>query len=125
VSTARRRCRSFLNRPDVVDCGREVAKRIKKTTSVPKTKKKEELPMKLLNDPKISIARRNPRRPHHSRKPLDIFVEMGLKLERPYCTRRHRHHLNAASTNLDPKNEKGSPQNEEGSDVESYDTASN
>jgi hypothetical protein len=29
---------------------------------------------------------------------------MGLKPERPYCTRRCHHHLNAAPTNLDPKN---------------------
>jgi hypothetical protein len=29
----------------------------KKTTSVPETKKKEELPMKLLDDPRIPTAR--------------------------------------------------------------------
>jgi hypothetical protein len=57
VSTARRRCRSSLSRPNVVGCGREVAERVKKTTSAPKTKKKEELPMKLLDDPKIPTAR--------------------------------------------------------------------
>ena len=34
VSTERRRCRSSLSRPDVVDCGREVAERFYKTTSV-------------------------------------------------------------------------------------------
>jgi hypothetical protein len=53
VSTARHRCRSSLSRPDVVGCGQEVAERVKKTTSVPETKKKEELSMKLLDDPKI------------------------------------------------------------------------
>jgi hypothetical protein len=47
VSTARRRCRSSLSRPDVVGCRQEVVEQVKKTTSVPKTKKKEELPMKL------------------------------------------------------------------------------
>jgi hypothetical protein len=104
VSTARRRCRSSLSRPDVVGCGREVAERVKETTSVPETKKKEELPMKLLDDPKIPTARRKPRRPDHSHKPLDIIAEMGLKLGRPYCTRRRHHHLSAASANLDPKN---------------------
>jgi hypothetical protein len=57
VSTARRRCRSSLSRPDVVGCGREVAEWVKKTTSVPETKKKEELPMKLLDDPKIPTTR--------------------------------------------------------------------
>jgi hypothetical protein len=36
---------------------REVAKRVKKTTFVPKTKEEEELPMKLLDDPKIPTAR--------------------------------------------------------------------
>jgi hypothetical protein len=46
MSTARRRFRSFPSRPYVDGCGREVAERVKKTTSVPKTKKKEELPMK-------------------------------------------------------------------------------
>jgi hypothetical protein len=51
VSTARHRCRSFLSRPDVVGCGREVAEQVKKAASVPETKKKEELPMKLLKDP--------------------------------------------------------------------------
>jgi hypothetical protein len=59
VSTARRRCRSSLRWPDVVGCGREVAKRVKKTTSVPKTNKKKEL-KKLLDDPKIPTARRKP-----------------------------------------------------------------
>jgi hypothetical protein len=29
-------------------------------------KKKEELSMKLLDDPKIPTARRNPRKPHHT-----------------------------------------------------------
>jgi hypothetical protein len=60
VSTVRRRCRSSLSWPDIVGCGREVAKRVKKTTSVPKTKKKKELPMKLPDDPKILTTRRNP-----------------------------------------------------------------
>jgi hypothetical protein len=67
-------------------------------TSIPKTKKKEELPMKLLDDPKIPIARRNPRRSHHSHKPLDIAVEMDLKPRRAYCTKRRHHHLSAAFT---------------------------
>jgi hypothetical protein len=79
---------------------------MKKTTSVLKTKKKKELPMKLLDDPKIPTARRNPRRPHHSHKPLDVATEMELKPGRPYCTRRRHHHLSATSTNLDPKHEK-------------------
>jgi hypothetical protein len=57
VAMARRRCRSSLSRHDVVDCGREVPERVKKTTSVPETKKKEELLMKLLDDPKIPTAR--------------------------------------------------------------------
>jgi hypothetical protein len=57
VSMARCHCRSSLSPPDVVGCGWKVAERIKKTTYVRKTKKKEELPMKLLDDPKISTAR--------------------------------------------------------------------
>jgi hypothetical protein len=56
VSMARRRCRSSLSRPDVVACGRELAERAKKNTSVPETEKKEEQPMKLLDDLKIPIA---------------------------------------------------------------------
>jgi hypothetical protein len=104
VSAARRCCRSSLSRLDVVDCGREVVEQVKKTTSIPETKKKEELPMKLIDDPKIPIARRNPRRPHHSHKPFDVTAEMGLKPERPYCTRHRHHRLNATSTNLNPKN---------------------
>jgi hypothetical protein len=111
VSTARRHCRSSLSWPDVVGCGREVAERVKKTTSVPKTKKKEELPMKLLDNPEIPIARRNPQRPHHSHKPLDVTAEMGLKPGRPYCMRRCHHHLSVAPTNLEPKNGERSPQN--------------
>jgi hypothetical protein len=51
VSTACRHCRSSRSRSDVVSCGRGVAKRVKMTTSVPKTKK-EELPMKLFDNPK-------------------------------------------------------------------------
>jgi hypothetical protein len=58
--------------------------------------KKEELSMKLFDNPKIPTATQNPRRPHYSRKPLDVAAEMGLKLGRPYCTRRHKHHLSAA-----------------------------
>jgi hypothetical protein len=60
VSTARRRGRSSLSRPDVVGCGREVAEGVKKTTSVPETEKKEELPMKHLDDLKIPTVRQNP-----------------------------------------------------------------
>jgi hypothetical protein len=71
---------------------REIAERVKKTTFVPKTKKEEELPIKLLDDPKIPTARRNPRTPHHSHKPLD-----GVEAERPYCTRRRHYYLNTAS----------------------------
>jgi hypothetical protein len=111
VSTTRRHRCSFPSRPDVVGCGREVPERVKKTTSAPKTKKKEELPMKLLDDPKIPTARRNLRRPHYSHKPLDVAVEMGLKSGRPYCTRGRHHHLSAASTNFDPINKEESPQN--------------
>jgi hypothetical protein len=79
VSTAHHCCRSSLSRPDIVGCEREVAKRVNKTTSAPKTKKKEELPMKLLDYPKIPTTRQNPRRPHHSHKSLDVAAEMGLK----------------------------------------------
>jgi hypothetical protein len=43
VSTVRRRCRSSPSRPDVVGGGWEVVERVKKTTSIPETKKKEEL----------------------------------------------------------------------------------
>jgi poly-beta-hydroxyalkanoate depolymerase len=42
VSTACRR--SSLNRPNVVGCRRKVTERIKKTISIPKTKKKDEAP---------------------------------------------------------------------------------
>jgi hypothetical protein len=56
---ARRRCRSSLSWPDLVGCGREVVERVKKTTSVSETKKKEELPMKLLDNPKIPTAKQN------------------------------------------------------------------
>jgi hypothetical protein len=79
VSMAPRRCYSYLSRPDVVGCGQEVAKRVKKTTFV-----KEELPMKLLNGPKIPTSRQNSQRLHHSHKPLDVAGEMGLKPGRPY-----------------------------------------
>jgi hypothetical protein len=102
-SSTSRPCRRRVVAADVVGCGREVAKRVKKTTSVPKTKKKEELPMKLLDDPKIPTAKRNPRSPNHSHKPLDVAVKMGLKPGRAYCTRRRHRHLNVAPTNLDPK----------------------
>jgi hypothetical protein len=57
VSKACRRHRSSLSRPDVVDCGREVAEWVKTTTSVSEIKKKEELPMKLLDNPNIPRAR--------------------------------------------------------------------
>jgi hypothetical protein len=65
--------------------------------------------MKLLDDPKIPIARRNPQRPTHSHKLLDVAVEMGLKARRPYCTRRR--HMSAVPTNFDPNNKERSPQN--------------
>jgi hypothetical protein len=69
--------------------------------------------MKLLDDPKIPTARRNPQTPHHSYKLLDVVAEMGLKPERPYCTRRRHYHLRAVPTNFDPKNEEQSFQNKE------------
>jgi hypothetical protein len=69
------------------------------------------MPMKVLDDPKIPTAIQNPRRPHHSHKSLDVSAEMGLKPRRPYCTKRRHHYLNAAPTNLNPKNEEWSPQN--------------
>jgi hypothetical protein len=48
-------------------------------------KKKDELAMKFLDDPKIPIARQNPRRLHHSHKLLlDVALEMELKPGRPY-----------------------------------------
>jgi hypothetical protein len=65
--------------------------------------------MKLLDDPKIPIARWNPQRPNHSHKPLDVADKMGLKPARPYCMRCRHHHLSAAPTNLDPKNGERSP----------------
>jgi hypothetical protein len=68
-----------MSRPNVVGCGREVAERVKKTTSVPEMKKKEELLMKLLDDPNIPTDRRYPRRPHHSHKPLDVATEMAVE----------------------------------------------
>jgi hypothetical protein len=67
--------------------------------------------MKLLDDPKIPTARRNPWKPHHFHKPLDVAAEMGLNPGGPYCTRRCHRHLSAVPTNLDPKNEERSPQN--------------
>jgi hypothetical protein len=60
--------------------------------------------MKLLDNPKISTARRNPRRPHYSHKPLDVATEMGLKLGRPYYTRRRHYHLNAQTLILKIEN---------------------
>jgi hypothetical protein len=96
VSTTRRRCRSS----DVVGCEREAIERFKKV----------ELSMKLLDDPKIPIARRNPCRPHHSNKPLDVAIEMGLKPGRSYCMRRCHHRPSATPTNLDPQNGEQSPQ---------------
>jgi murein endopeptidase len=60
MSMACRRCRTSPGQPDVVGCGREVAKWFKKITSVPKTKKEDELPVKLIDDLKNLIARRNP-----------------------------------------------------------------
>jgi hypothetical protein len=60
LSTTRNRYRFSLSRPDVVGYGREVAKRVNKTTSLPETKKKDELPLKLLDDLKILTARRSP-----------------------------------------------------------------
>jgi ppGpp synthetase/RelA/SpoT-type nucleotidyltranferase len=59
LSTARHRCRSSLSRPNVVCCIREVAERVKKITSVPEMKKKDELPMKLHDDLKIATSRQN------------------------------------------------------------------
>jgi hypothetical protein len=73
VSMVRRRFHSFPSQLDVVGCGQKVAE------WVPETKKKEELPMKLLDDVKICTTRRNPRRSHHSHKPLDFAAKMGLK----------------------------------------------
>jgi hypothetical protein len=52
-----RHCRSSLSRPNIVGCRQEVTERVMKTTSISETKKKEELPMKLLDDPKIPTAR--------------------------------------------------------------------
>jgi hypothetical protein len=70
-----------------------------------KSKNKEELSLKLLDDPKIPRGRQNPRRPHHSHKPLNIAADIGLKLRRPYCMRRRHHHLKGAPTNLNLKTE--------------------
>jgi hypothetical protein len=103
VSTACRRCRSSLSQPDVVGYGREVDERVKKIISVPKTKKKDELSMKLLDDPKIPTARRNPQRPHHSHKLLDIALEMGLKPGIGLIGR------DATPPNFNPKNGKTEP----------------
>ena len=51
VSTARRRRCSSQSRHDVVGCGREVVEQVRKTTSVPEPKKKDEPPIKLHDDP--------------------------------------------------------------------------
>jgi hypothetical protein len=109
VSTVHRRCRTSHSRPDIVGCGREVAERAQKATSAPKTKKKDEPPMKLLDDPKIPATRKNPWRPHHSHKLLDVAVKMGLKSGRLYWRRRRRRHLSAAPPNLHPKTRKMEP----------------
>jgi hypothetical protein len=42
-----------MSRHNVVGCRQEVVERVKKTKNVPNTKKKEKLPIKLLDDPKI------------------------------------------------------------------------
>jgi hypothetical protein len=42
-------------------------------------KMKEELPMKLLDDPKIPTTKQKCRKPDHSHKPLDV-VEAGKTL---------------------------------------------
>jgi hypothetical protein len=73
-------------------------------------KKKEELLIKLLDDPKIPTAKQNSRRPNHSHKLLDVAAEMRLNPGRPYCTRRRHHHMSDAPTNLDPKKRERSPQ---------------
>jgi hypothetical protein len=59
MSTVRRHCRTSPDRLDVVGCGREVAERVKKITSVLE-KKNDELPLKLLDDPKILTPKRRP-----------------------------------------------------------------
>jgi hypothetical protein len=66
VSTVCRRFHSFPSWLDVVGCRQKVTEWVKKTTSVLETKKKEKLPMKLLDDMKIHTTRRNPQRPHHT-----------------------------------------------------------
>jgi hypothetical protein len=48
------------DRPNIVDYGREVVERVNNITFVLETKKKDELTIKLLDDPKIFIARRSP-----------------------------------------------------------------
>jgi hypothetical protein len=60
VSTVRRRYRSIQSRHDIVGCGREVAEWAEKATSIQETKKKDEPPMKLLDDLKIATTRRSP-----------------------------------------------------------------
>jgi hypothetical protein len=72
--------------------------------------KKDELPLKLIDDPKIPTATRKPRKQHHSHKSLDVAAEMGLKPGRSYCTRRRHHHLSTAPINFDPINGERNPQ---------------
>jgi hypothetical protein len=38
---ARHRCRTSMNRPDIVDCGQKISEQVKKTTSVTETKNKK------------------------------------------------------------------------------------
>jgi hypothetical protein len=70
--------------------------------------------MKLLDDPKIPATRKNPWRPHHSHKLLDVAVKMGLKSGRLYWRRRRRRHLSAAPPNLHPKTRKIEPSRRRG-----------
>jgi hypothetical protein len=98
---ARHRCRSSLSRPDVVGCGREVAERVKKTTSILETKK-EQPSIKLHGDPEIPTSRRSPREPLCSHKLLDVIVGMGPNPCRVYWRRYRRHHLSATPPNQNP-----------------------
>jgi hypothetical protein len=93
VLTACRRCRSCVSRLEVVGCGREVTERVKKTTSIPKMMKKEELSLKLLDDPKIPTATRNPRKTTPLSQASRRCRQDGVEMGRPYYTRRRRHHL--------------------------------
>jgi hypothetical protein len=60
------------------------------------------------------MARRSPREPHHSHKLLDVVIEMGLKLGRPYYKRRHYHHMIVATPDLNPKTKKTEPSRRRG-----------